>query len=173
MKLLITGSRDITSQVTVDSGIYFGISGMKYSIDEIDTLVSGGALGVDSCGELWAMEHSISVKRFRPDWNKFGRGAGMVRNKEMVHYLCLADEKDKNLVVGIWDGKSNGTRQCLTYAIECGLKTFVYIPDSPIFRDMDGWYFWDETWADKHGPFKTWNEVNTQLKNYCEHVLGG
>src|SRR5262245_10507210 len=27
------------------------------------------------------------------------------------------------------------------------------IPDDPVHCDVDGWYFWDETWSDRDGPF--------------------
>src|SRR4051812_33293660 len=30
-----------------------------------------------------------------------------------------------------------------------------------------GWYYWDETWAQYTGPFKSYNEANSDLIAYC------
>jgi hypothetical protein len=34
-----------------------------------------------------------------------------------------------------------------------------------------GWIFWDETWADYHGPFKTEEGANEALQIYCKTYL--
>lgn len=34
------------------------------------------------------------------------------------------------------------------------------------------WYFWDETWADKYGPFDTEEEARADLLKYCQDYLG-
>ncbi len=43
-------------------------------------------------------------------------------------------------------------------------------PD-PVREYEDGWYFWDETWADKHGPYDTEQQARTALVIYCERYL--
>jgi hypothetical protein len=30
-----------------------------------------------------------------------------------------------------------------------------------------GWYFWDETWADRIGPYETEEEAREKLAKYC------
>lgn len=48
---------------------------------------------------------------------------------------------------------------------------YVYNPSSPsdpIRCEADGWYFWDETWCDKHGPFATYKECSYMLVAYCD-----
>ena len=35
-----------------------------------------------------------------------------------------------------------------------------------------GWYFWDETGADRHGPYESEEEAEKQLDRYCKEVLG-
>lgn len=42
----------------------------------IGELVSGGASGADLCGEKFAKERGIPVKRFPADWKAHGRAAG-------------------------------------------------------------------------------------------------
>lgn len=53
-------------------------------------------------GEQFANKHSISVKRFIPDWNKHGKKAGPLRNSSMATY--------GDLLLLIWDGKSAGSK---------------------------------------------------------------
>lgn len=35
-----------------------------------------------------------------------------------------------------------------------------------------GWYYWDETWAYCHGPYKTREATVLALADYCEHLEG-
>lgn len=35
-----------------------------------------------------------------------------------------------------------------------------------------GWYFWNETGADRYGPYETEEEAKKQLDRYCKEVLG-
>lgn len=37
----------------------------------------------------------------------------------------------------------------------------------PVFEVDGAWYFWDETWADKLGPFASEAEARTELRAYC------
>ncbi len=38
----------------------------------------------------------------------------------------------------------------------------------PVHVKQDGWYFWDETWCDEHGPFSTIEECREALTAYAE-----
>lgn len=64
-------------------------------------IVSGGARGADETGEFYALSKGYDVERYPADWEKYGKGAGPIRNKEMLE---IADA-----VVVFWDGKSRGT----------------------------------------------------------------
>ena len=47
------------------------------------------------------------------------------------------------------------------------------ITDSNPVRFEDGaWYWWDETWSDRTGPFDTYGEAEASLADYCEQCLG-
>jgi len=43
-------------------------------------------------------------------------------------------------------------------------------PPNPVHRDKeDGkWYFWDETWAHRHGPYDTQMEVDGAFHRYAK-----
>lgn len=44
--------------------------------------------------------------------------------------------------------------------------------NDPVHKEKDGWYFWDETWADRIGPYTTEEEAREQLEKYCGEFLG-
>lgn len=96
MKLLVVGSRSIQK---------FDLS--KYISSDVDTIISGGASGVDSIAELYADRHRLSKYIIRPRYDIYGRAAPLRRNEEMV------DMADAVLVV--WDGNSEGTLHTINY----------------------------------------------------------
>lgn len=98
MKVIIAGSRSLQSWKAVKNAV-------KRSGFEITEVVSGGAFGIDMLGEKWAAENNIPIKQFRPDWKKYGRSAGPIRNKEMAKYA--------DALIAIWDKKSKGTKNMI------------------------------------------------------------
>ncbi len=96
MKLMIAGSRSITK---------FDLS--KYVPLEVDTIISGGANGIDTLAEKYADEHRLSKFILRPRYDIYGRAAPLKRNEEMVN---IADT-----VLVIWDGKSRGAEYTIKY----------------------------------------------------------
>ena len=97
MKLLIVGSRSIKD---------FDLS--PYISSDVDTVISGGACGIDSIAEQYADAHRLSKYILRPRYELYGRGAPLKRNEQMVD---IADA-----VLIIWDGRSKGTQYTLKYA---------------------------------------------------------
>lgn len=100
MKVIIAGSRTITNYQYVLQAIFN--SPPTFDITEV---VSGVAAGPDRLGEQFAEEAQLPIKRFPADWQKHGRGAGYKRNVEMAHYA--------DVLIAVWDGKSNGTRHMI------------------------------------------------------------
>ena len=91
---------------------------LKKTLDElypqIDLIVSGGASGADSLAERYAKEEGIRTLIFKPDWKKFGRAAGMIRNKDIV--------ENSDIVIAFWDGVSRGSKNSIDYAIKLNKK---------------------------------------------------
>lgn len=96
MRLLIVGSRSIGN---------FDLT--PYVSDQVDTVISGGADGIDSLAEQYADQHRLSKYIVRPQYHLYGRSAPLKRNELMV------DMADAVLV--IWDGYSKGTRHTIVY----------------------------------------------------------
>ena len=107
MKLLIVGSRSITK---------FDLS--VYIPDNIDTVISGGASGVDSLAEQYADLHRLSKYIVRPRYDLYGRAAPIKRNEQMVN---IADA-----VLIVWDGNSKGTKYIIDYSKRTG-KPFTLV----------------------------------------------
>jgi len=42
----------------------------------------------------------------------------------------------------------------------------------PIFELNGLWYFYDETWANTHGPFSSYEEADKVLKEYINYLEG-
>ena len=101
MKLLIVGSRSIKN---FDLSPYVGA--------EVDTIISGGAEGIDSLAEQYADLHHLSKCVIRPQYELYGRAAPIKRNEQMVD---MADE-----VLVIWDGVSKGSQYTIRYAERTG-----------------------------------------------------
>ena len=117
MKLAVVGSRGF-----LDYELFYKI------LDniEITCIVSGGAKGADSLAKEYAIFHNIEYKEFLPDWNRLGKKAGMVRNKDIV------DASDK--VIAFWNSKSSGTKDSINYALKTNklLKVIEYNKKSKI-----------------------------------------
>lgn len=47
-------------------------------------VVSGGAKGVDTLAKFWAGNNNIPITEYLPDWKKYGKAAGPIRNKQIV-----------------------------------------------------------------------------------------
>lgn len=41
----------------------------------------------------------------------------------------------------------------------------------PVKEYDDGWYFWDETWAEQYGPYRTEAEAREELDDYVKNFL--
>ena len=70
-------------------------------------IVHGGANGADKCAAMYAKERGIKTKVFLPNWDKYGKKAGILRNKEM--FECASQFQNRGCVV-FWDGESRGTK---------------------------------------------------------------
>lgn len=74
----------------------------------LETVVSGGAIGADSLARKWANQHQVPILEIIPDWQKYGKYAGIRRNSEIVD--CA------DWTVAFWDGNSPGTKSTIDYA---------------------------------------------------------
>jgi hypothetical protein len=108
MRVAVIGSRSFND--------YEKLKEVLSKID-ITLLVSGGASGADKLGEQYANEHNIPTKIFLPDWEKYGKRAGFLRNSDIIN--------ECELVVAFWDNNSKGTKDSIDKAEKQGKKVLI------------------------------------------------
>jgi len=109
MKVAVVGSRTFIDYTLLKS--------ILDKID-IDLIISGGARGADKLAERYALEKKIETKIFYPEWDKFGKAAGFIRNRDIV--------QEADHVIAFWDGESKGTLSSINLAKEFGKKLSIY-----------------------------------------------
>ena len=82
MRLAIVGTRE--PSISYDEWKEIILS--KWWFKHADTIVSGGARGIDSYGKKLAAECKLKYKEFKPDYKKDGMGAPLVRNTKIIAY---------------------------------------------------------------------------------------
>lgn len=118
-RVIVAGSRNITDYAWVDRVL-------SKNLTESAVIVSGGAKGVDMMGERWAKENRRRCIRFPctdAEWNRWGKPAGMVRNKLMGTFGTA--------LIAFWDGHSPGTQGMITFGKEQGLVVRTKLPELP------------------------------------------
>lgn len=129
MKIAVVGSREFKDKQFVEN--------MMIEIIRFDhwTLISGGAVGVDTWAEQYAKLMGWKRIILKANWNdlsfpdaiiktnkygkKYDARAGIRRNQLIV------DEADK--VVAFWDGKSSGTKSTIDMAIKANKPVDIYV----------------------------------------------
>lgn len=109
MKIAIVGSREYPNLEDVRDFVR--------SLPPGFVIVSGGAKGVDRVAEDEAVKVGLKVEVFYPDWAKYGKRAGFLRNVGIVE---AADE-----LVAFWDGESKGTMHSVRLAKEKGIPVSI------------------------------------------------
>lgn len=105
MNIAIVGGRDFSDYTLLKESLlaYISIySGIP------DNIVSGGAKGADTLAAQFAAEMDIPLLVFKPDYQKYGRGATLVRNTQII--------ENADVVFAFWDGQSKGTKDSITKA---------------------------------------------------------
>ena len=129
-RIIIAGGRDFSDYDMLKDHVDKCINGSLENGNETQVvltpgqteiiIVSGKAKGADSLGERYAKERGYKIEVYPADWKKYGKAAGMIRNKQM------AEKADA--LIAFWDGKSHGTKNM----IDLAHKNFLYV--HPICR---------------------------------------
>lgn len=118
MKVLVCGSRAIDLSI---EDLDKEIRSLDVDPKEV-VIISGGAKGPDTTAINWANQNGNEFLLFKPDWDKYGNVAGLIRNKSMVNKcdVCIA----------FWDGESKGTAYTIDYAKKLQKNLIVVKPNT-------------------------------------------
>lgn len=100
-RMIVAGGRDYSNQNIVN----YYIDRVKDVCDSRGlnlVIVCGMATGADTLGRNYAISNGLEVLEFPANWNRYGKSAGYIRNKEM------GDVADSAIV--FWDGRSKGSK---------------------------------------------------------------
>ena len=84
-------------------------------------IISGGAIGIDSCAARFARHYGLKLIVFRPNYEHFGRSAPLRRNIEII--------ENSDIVLAFWDRKSRGTAFVISKCEEKNMPIKVFVPD--------------------------------------------
>lgn len=119
MKTIIAGCRDFTDYRLLKEKVDY-----YRKTHEITEIVCGMAQGADNLGMLYATDNNITITKFPADWDKHGKAAGPIRNREMAYYA--------DVLIAVWDGKSKGTKNMIDEMNKLMKPTFLIWIGGPI-----------------------------------------
>lgn len=111
MKVLVCGGREPSENMNrFVCRILYAFNGFY----GIETVIHGGATGVDSYADNWTDIRLIRRLKFPADWDKHGKAAGPIRNLQMLK------EGKPDLVISFSGGR--GTANMVSLAHREGVK---------------------------------------------------
>lgn len=125
MRVLICGGRDYTDWETFRDKLE-AIALERFPRTPEDeygnylyavTIIQGDAKGADHLAVSWAMVNWAHLLSFPADWDKYGKRAGYIRNKQML------DEGKPDLVIAFPGGK--GTDMMVDLARKAGVEVVI------------------------------------------------
>ena len=102
-RVVVAGSRNFNNYARLSAELD------KYLAEKKNiTIISGTARGADRMGEKYAAERGLKLEQFPAEWGLYHKGAGPIRNMQMV--------KAADAVVAFWDNQSSGTKNIIDCA---------------------------------------------------------
>lgn len=106
MRTAVIGSRNLSVS---DLGAYLP--------EGTEEIVSGGAKGVDASAREYAQTHGVRLMEFLPDYRRYGKGAPLRRNIDIIEHA--------DTVLAFWDGMSKGTKFVIDECVRRGVPVQV------------------------------------------------
>lgn len=121
--MLITGSRSWTDEDAIVR--------VLESLWGDAVVVHGGAVGADQIAEEIALVFRLKTSVFKPDYERYGARAPLIRNIEMV-------DSGIDQVFAFWDGESRGTAFTIARAREKGIPVTEFrVRDESLLKRLD------------------------------------
>jgi len=123
MNVAVVGSRNLNNYSKFKDELELLLT---HEMINVDKFISGGARGIDTLTEEYALSKFTQMEIYKADWDKYKpddpnrkNPAGMIRNTEIVN--------NSDIIIAFWDYKSKGTKNTIFQAMKNN-KT-VYIID--------------------------------------------
>lgn len=107
----VSGSRHFTDYDGFSERMRTVIKLLKETPDKIHV---GDCRGTDTLTVRWCHENDVSCEVFEADWDKHGRAAGPIRNKQLL--------KRTSTLIAFLASASRGTKNCINQAQKMKLK---------------------------------------------------
>lgn len=125
MRILVCGDRNWTDANFIESNISNVLqSGYEYMEDafQFSILIQGEASGADTIAKKYALKNKMLYLDFPAEWDKYGKSAGPIRNKQMI------DEGKPDIVLAFYNdiSKSKGTLDMIKQANKAGIEVRLY-----------------------------------------------
>lgn len=136
MRVLVCGSRAFEDyellQKTLHEFVVYDERPFPY-LPEDFVLIQGGAKGADSLADQWASVYGVSSICYKADWEKYGKAAGPIRNKQMLDegkpdlvIAFLSKVAHEEMLYGFSNNQhSRGTKNMIEQAIKAGIPVKV------------------------------------------------
>jgi hypothetical protein len=113
MRILICGDRNWTDRYAISKFL-------ERLVPLRPIIIEGEARGADKIAGEEASKLGFNVLRFPANWDKYGKAAGVLRNRQML-------DQGPDLVVAFHNSlaTSKGTKDCIIEAIKRGIKVLV------------------------------------------------
>ncbi len=109
MRVLICGDRNWTDETLIEDYIL--------SLETGSVIIQGEAPGADTIAKRLGEKHGFTVQGFEADWDKYGNGAGPIRNTQML----VEGKPDKVVAFHNDLSKSKGTANMIKQAKRLGV----------------------------------------------------
>lgn len=129
MKLIIAGSRNIQDHHVVLEAI----KSSNFNMNNVDTLLSGGAEGVDRIAEdIFENKYESDISLYPVDeyTDKAPKDevAPLIRNSDMA--------ENADALIAVWDGNSTGTEDMIEKARKNNLDLYIHRTDNKRLSDF-------------------------------------
>jgi hypothetical protein len=127
-KVRVCGSREYEDK----SAVWTALDKIWETDGDDLIIIQGGATGADYLAKQWAIDHQVPVYHFPARWRKYGKKAGMRRNREML------ERAEPDLVLGFPHPTKDsiGTHAMMAIARRAGVLTIdvtQLIKDNEVF----------------------------------------
>lgn len=118
MRILVCGHREFDDWKLLTEILNPYLT-FKTKNDHDFVIIEGEAKGADFLARVWAKYNEVTYEAYPADWKTYGKGAGPIRNKQML------TEGKPDLVIAFLTKDSIGTKNMIKQSKDYGVEVKV------------------------------------------------